>query len=321
MVCDNHSIEVSIMEKEKKKIDLIIIGSGIAGLTAGIYSARLKLLTLILEDELVGGQIRDSWLIENYPGFSSISGPELTEKIKQQAIEAGAVIDEFDIVKKIVLRDDIKIVETDNYIYEPTAVIIAAGSKKRRLPVNEEERYRGRGVHYCEVCDGQLYEGKNIIIVGGGNSAVGAALFLRKYASEITVVHQFDKFQADAKNIELLMNSPQIKVIWDSEIRSIYGDEKLKGIEIENVKNGEKKKIDIDGVFTFIGMVPRTDLYREFINIDRNGNIIADESCETNVKGVYAAGDVRTKRIRQLTTAASDGTVAALMAENYIKNK
>ena len=309
------------MNKATKNLDLIIIGSGPAGLTAGIYASRLKLNTLILEDEIVGGQIKDAYIVENYPGFSRISGTELIDKMQEQAINSGTLIDEFDKIISVKLTDNEKIIETQSYIYKPKAVIIAAGAKHRELPIPEEKKFHGNGIHYCELCDGHLYEGKNIAVVGGGNSAVGAVNFLSKYANKITLIHQFDKLQADQKSQEELFNNKKVEVLFDSEVRHAVGENSLEAVVLENIKTKETSELKLDGMFVYIGLVPRTELYKDYLKINNYGNIEAGETCETNVKGVFAAGDVRTKMFRQLTTAVSDGTVAALMTEKYILGK
>lgn len=308
------------MQKTEKDLDLLIIGGGTAGLTAGIYASRLKLDTLILEDEIMGGQIKDAYVVENYPGFMSVKGSDLTDIMAEQAKFAGAKIDEFDNIKSIKLSDNEKIIETLSFIYKPKALIIAAGAKKRPLPIPEEPKFLGKGIHYCELCDGHLYEGKHIVVVGGGNSAIGASLVLAKYASKLTIIHQFDSFNADKKTVDKLLQNDRVEVIWNSEIISASGDNFLDKIIVEDKKNLLRSEISCNAVFVYIGQEPRTDMYKEFLNVDRYGNIVAGETCETNIKGVYAAGDVRTKEFRQLTTATSDGTVAALMAEQYIKD-
>ena len=308
------------MQKTEKDLDLLIIGGGTAGLTAGIYASRLKLDTLILEDEIMGGQIKDAYVVENYPGFMSVKGSDLTDIMAEQAKFAGAKIDEFDNIKSIKLSDNEKIIETYSFIYKPKALIIAAGAKKRPLPIPEEPKFLGKGIHYCELCDGHLYEGKHIVVVGGGNSAIGASLVLAKYASKLTIIHQFDSFNADKKTVDKLLQNDRVEVIWNSEIISASGDNFLDKIIVEDKKNLLRSEISCNAVFVYIGQEPRTDMYKEFLDVDRYGNIVAGETCETNIKGVYAAGDVRTKEFRQLTTATSDGTVAALMAEQYIKD-
>lgn len=307
------------MNKKEKKLDLLIIGSGPAGLTAAIYAARLKLKTLILEDELVGGQIKDAYTVENYPGFISISGSDLIDKIQNQAVNYGVEIDEFDKIVSVKLTNNEKIIETKSYIYKPKAVIIAAGAKKRELPISEEKNFHGKGIHYCELCDGHLYEGKHIAVVGGGNSAVQAANFLSKYAKKITLIHKRNYLRADKKNQQELFDNKKVEILWNSKIQHAIGDNKLEAVLIENEK--ETYKLDLDGIFVYIGVAPRTDLYKDYLNLNSSGNIEAGETCETNIKGVFAAGDVRTKPFRQLTTAVSDGTTAALMAEKYIKNE
>lgn len=306
------------MSKKVKQVDLLIIGAGVAGLTAGIYAGRLKLNTLIIEDEIIGGQIRDAYIIENYPGFSSISGSDLIDKMQAQAIHSGATIDEFDNIVSVKLTDNEKIIESENYIYKPKAVIIAAGAKRKELPIPEEKKFRGSGIHYCEICDGHLYEGKHIAVVGGGSSSVGAAIFLSKYAEKITLIHRSEHLRADKKSQEELFNNKKINFLWNTQVKQAMGNELLESVLLENVNTKENTELKLDGIFVNIGSVPRTAMYKEYINIDSYGNIEASETCETNVKGVFAAGDVRVKEVRQLTTAASDGTIAALMAEKYI---
>lgn len=307
--------------KEEKRLDLVIIGSGPSGLTAAIYAARSRLDFIVLEDDLIGGQIRSTYVVENYPGFLSIGGQELVDKIYEQAIKAGANIDEFDPIISVRLTEEEKVVETENYIYKPEAVIIATGSKYRSLPIPEESTYHGNGIHHCELCDGEMYDGKDIVVVGGGNSAVEGAMFLSKYGKTVTIVHQFDTLQAEKRLQEELFRNKKIKIIWDSEVRHALGESRLESLQIENIKTKEVTNIKADGVFAYIGMIPKTELFKEYVKLNVWGYIEAGETTETNVKGVFVAGDVRSKIIRQLTTATADGTVAALMAERYIVEK
>lgn len=307
--------------KEEKRLDLVIIGSGPSGLTAAIYAARSRLDFIVLEDDLIGGQIRSTYVVENYPGFLSIGGQELVDKIYEQAIKAGANIDEFDPIISVRLTEEEKVVETENYIYKPEAVIIATGSKYRSLPIPEESTYHGNGIHHCELCDGEMYDGKDIVVVGGGNSAVEGAMFLSKYGKTVTIVHQFDTLQAEKRLQEELFRNEKIKIIWDSEVRHALGESRLESLQIENIKTKEVTNIKADGVFAYIGMIPKTELFKEYVKLNAWGYIEAGETTETNVKGVFVAGDVRSKIIRQLTTATADGTVAALMAERYIIEK
>ena len=300
---------------------MVIIGAGPAGLTAAIYALRAKLNTIVLENELVGGQIRETYTVENFPGFDFISGADLADNMEKHAKKVGADINEFGNIQRVKLTDDEKIIETDDTIYKTKAVIIATGAKARNLPIPEEEKLHGKVIHYCELCDGALYQGKDVVVVGGGNSAIEAAIFLTKYAKNITIVHQFDYFQAQKYSQDELFKHNNIKIIWDSEIRNIVGEDKIEKIIIENIKTKEKSDLKADGVFVYIGYEPKTELFKDYININKWGYIETDENMETNIKGVFAAGDVRNKTIRQLTTAVNDGTIAALMAEKYIGGK
>jgi thioredoxin reductase (NADPH) len=308
------------MDKPVKSIDVLIIGAGPAGLTAAIFTSKFKLSTLVLEDEIVGGQIKDAYTIENWPGFINISGNDFVGKVVEQALYYGAAIDEFDRIVSLTLTDTKKTIETESAVYKAKAVIIAAGSKRRELPIPEEKKFHGKGIHYCELCDGHIYDKKEIAVVGGGNSALLAVKFMTKYANKITIIQQFGYFQAEKKVQDEVLSNPKVKVLWDSEVRHAEGDNNLEALIIENIKTKEMSNLHVDGVFVFIGLVPRTDMYKEYISIDKYGYIVAGENTQTNVKGVYAAGDVRSKLFRQLTTAAGDGTVAALMAEKFINS-
>lgn len=309
------------MSKPQKSLDLLIIGAGVAGLTAGIYGARLKLKTLILEDEIIGGQIVDAYVIENYPGFDRIKGSELIDRMQEQARRAGAEIDEFDKIETVTLTDEEKIVETQNWIYRPAVVIIAAGMKRRELPIPQEKQFRGRGVHYCELCDGHIYNGKTIAVVGGGNGAVDAVNFLNKYANRIYLIHRLATLEADAVSQEKMVGNDKVVVMPNSRIIEARGETALNAIVVENLGTLGKSELPVDGIFVYIGFDPKTNLYQKEIILNEAGYIVADESCETNVQGVYAAGDIRTKGFRQLTTAAGDGTIAALQAEKYIRQR
>ncbi len=306
------------MEKEHKVLDLLIIGGGVTGLTAALYAGRMKLETLVLEGDLLGGQIVNAHEIENYPGFASIKGSELVEKIQQQAEFFGAIIDEFDSIVKVKLTDTKKIIETNSFIYEPKAVIIATGMTRRKLPLPEETKFLSKGIHYCELCDGHMYQDKIIAVVGGGNAALDAAKFLTKYAKKLYIIHRSGSLTADILTQESLIENPIVEVLLNTEIVKAEGSSVLEKLQLHDKKKDRDYALPVDGLFVNIGVVPNTAMFAEDLNIDGAGNIIAGEDCKTNVAGVFAAGDVRAKLIRQLTTATADGTVAALMAEKYI---
>ena len=309
------------MDKEIKKLDLIIIGGGPAGLTAAIYAGRAKLNTLLLEDKVLGGQVRNSYTIENYPGFKSIQGSELSDLLQSQAEESGTIIDEFDLIENIILSDDEKIVETESYIYKPKAIIIATGASPKKLPIPQESKFSGNGVHYCAVCDGALYEGKKIAVVGGGNSALEEAIFLTRFAEKVYLIRRHDYFKGEKTKVEAVFNNPKIEVMLNEDVIELNGNDKLEGIGLKNTKTNQITHMDMDAVFAYIGTEPKTDLVKKYINLNTYGYVVTDENMKTNVKGVYAAGDVREKEFRQITTAVADGTIALLSAEKYIVDK
>jgi len=308
------------MEKEHKAIDVVIIGSGVTGLTAALYTGRMKLSTIVLETDLVGGQIVNASEIENYPGFTSIRGSELVEKIRQQAEFFGASIDEFDKIIKVELTDKKKIVETESFVYEPKVVIIATGMTRRKLPLPEESRFLSKGIHYCELCDGHMYQDKTIAVVGGGNAALDAAKFLTKYAKKLYIIHRSPALTADALTQDSVLKNPMVEVLLNTEILKAKGDKVLETLELYGKTEGKTYDLPVDGLFVDIGVIPNTSMFSKYVNIDLAGNILAGEDCRTNVAGVFAAGDVRAKQVRQLTTAMADGTVAAILAEKYIGN-
>ena len=306
------------MAKEVKELDLIIIGGGPAGLTAAIYAGRAKLNTLLLENKILGGQVRNSFTIENYPGFKSIEGGKLADLIQEQAAEFGAVIDEFDLIENIYLSDEEKTVETETYIYKPKAVIIATGAVPRKLPIKGENEFAGRGIHYCAVCDGAMYEGKNIAVVGGGNSALEEALFLTRFAEKVYLVRRYDYFRGEQSVIDEVFNHPKIEVLLNEDMIEAKGDDFLNSVVLKNTVSKEISELKVDAVFGYIGTEPKTADIKEYLNLTEQGYIITDEDMQTNIKGVYAAGDVRDKKFRQITTAVADGTIALLNAEKYI---
>ena len=307
------------MEKMTVKKDIVIIGAGIAGLTAALYSGRMNLETIVLENAIVGGQIANATGIENYPGFMSVAGKDLIETVQKQAENVGAVIDEFDVIERLELQNKVKLVETANYIYETPVVIIASGMNRRKLPLAEEAKYANRGVHYCELCDGHMYQDKIISVMGGGNAALDAANFLTKYASKLYIIHR-SQFRADELTQEKVKNNPKIEIMLDTEIKKLFGDNRLKRIEVFDKESQTSKILDVDAIFVNIGVEPNNHLFKDQVKLSERGHILAGEDCRTNLEGVFAAGDIREKEIHQLTTAASDGTTAALLAEKYIRS-
>ncbi|CUU45225.1 thioredoxin-disulfide reductase [Clostridium beijerinckii] len=309
------------MSKEKKELDLIIIGGGPAGLTAAMYAGRAKLDTLLLENELVGGQVRNSYTIENYPGFKSIGGGDLADIFQEQARDLGANIDEFDSIEKIYISDDEKIIETESYVYQPKAVIIATGAAPRKLPIPQEEQFSGRGIHYCAICDGALYQGKKVAVVGGGNSALEESIFLTRFAEKVYLIRRYDYFKGEQSLIDEVFNNPKIEVLLNKDLIQANGKEFLESVIIKDTKTQETSSLDVNAVFGYIGTEPRTKEVKDYIKLNEQGYIITDEDLQTNIQGVYAAGDVRQKKYRQITTAVSDGTIALLNAEKYILRK
>ena len=307
------------MGKEHRKRDVVIIGAGMAGLTAALYAGRSGLSVLVLESELVGGQIANAAGIENYPGVLSVRGGELISAVQNQAEKFGAVVDEFDPIVRVELSAQPKIIETESAVYEAGAVILATGMKRRKLPLAEAGRYEGRGVHYCEFCDGQAYQGKKVAVIGGGNAAVDAAEYLSKLASKLYLI-QRSELRADAVSVKRLRAHKNVEILLHTEPRALSGDKRLTAATLFDRKAETMKELPIDAIFVNIGVEPNTALFANQVKTDKAGNIVAGEDCRTNLDGVFAAGDVRTKEVRQLTTAAADGTVAALGAVKYLRS-
>ncbi|HOI28911.1 MAG TPA: thioredoxin-disulfide reductase [Melioribacteraceae bacterium] len=299
--------------------DVIVIGAGAAGLTAGIYLSRAKVNTLILNEGAVGGQMVLTHEIANYPGVESISGYELARIMKSQAQKFGCTIKSNLKITGMNLQGEIKEITVNNKdVYTAHAVIIATGGKSRTIGAPGEDRFKGKGISYCATCDGDFFQDKEIVVVGGGNSALEEAVSLTKYASKVTIVHQFDHFQAFEHYIDEARKNPKINFIMESKIIEFSGDEKLERIKIQNQNTGEITKMTIDGVFIFIGYVPNTEKIAGILDLNQYGEIVVDKNMSTNLKGVYAAGDSIAKRYRQVTTAVADGTIAALSAAEYV---
>jgi thioredoxin reductase (NADPH) len=304
-----------------KHFDVIVIGGGAAGLTAGIYLSRAKLNTLILNEGAIGGQMVLTHEIANYPGIENISGYELARKMKSQAQKFGCSIKSNIKITSLELKEEIKrIIVNDNDVFTSDAVIIATGGKSRMIGAIGENDFKGKGISYCATCDGDFFQDKEIIVVGGGNSALEEAVSLTRYASKVTIVHQFDHFQAFEYYVNEAKKNSKIDFIMESKIIEFIGNEKLSSVRIQNQRTEEISEMKIDGAFIFIGYVPNTETLEGIIELNESKEIIVDKNLMTNLPGVYAAGDSIQKRYRQVTTAVGDGTIAALGAAEYINN-
>ena len=301
--------------------DVIIIGAGAAGLTAGIYLSRAKVNTLILNEGAVGGQMVLTHEIANYPGVENISGYELARIMKSQAQKFGCKIKSNVKITSLELNEEIKKVTVNNKdIYTSNAVIISTGGKSRMIGAKGEEEFKGKGISYCATCDGDFFQDKEIIVVGGGNSALEEAVSLTKYASKVTIVHQFDHFQAFEHYVEEAKNNDKINFVMESKIIEFIGNEKLESVKIRNQATNEITEMKIDGVFIFIGYVPNTESLEGLVELNAWKEIVVDKDMRTNLEGVFAAGDSIQKKYRQVTTAVADGTIAALTAADYLNN-
>lgn len=300
--------------------DVIIIGSGPAGLSAGIYAARGGLKTVVLERAIIGGQITSAHQVENYPGFpESIEGFELTERMRQQAERFQAqFLDEE--VTAIGMEGLCKIVETRENTYRTKALIVCTGAYPRRLNVPGEERFTGRGVSYCATCDGALYRDKVVAVIGGGDSAVEEGIYLTHFARKVYIIHRRDELRAQKILQERAFQNPKIEFIWNSVVQEIYGTDKIEKLEIFNRQTRKISYLPVDGVFIYVGILPNNKLLESRINLDEAGFVYTDEFMHTNIPGVYAAGDIRHKILRQVVTATSDGAIAAFSAEKWIRD-
>ena len=298
--------------------DILIVGSGPAGITASIYAARSQKSVLVLEKQAFGGLIINSPKIENYPGFNSISGLELADKFVVQAMDLGVCF-EFDEILKVEKENDLYKLTGEYNEYLGKTLIIATGSKHRKLNLENEDNLTGHGVSYCAVCDGPFYKGQDVVIVGGGNSAMQEAILLSSYCTSVTMVQNLEKLTGESSSYETIKNTPNIKVLYNKKVIKLNGEKNLESIVIEDQKTKEQEVINTKSVFVAIGQVANNDVFNEICKLDNNGFIITNELCEVNNEGVYAAGDCRQKRIRQVSTAISDGTIAAVRAIEYLE--
>lgn len=299
-------------------LDVMIIGGGPAGMTAGLYAVRQGLKAAVYEKLMVGGQASTTNIIENYPGYpAGIGGPELMMAFQQQAENAGCEI-RYDEIQNLALDGDIKKAYTSEGAVEARTCILSMGAQPRNLDIPGEEAFRGRGVSYCATCDGAFYRGKSALIVGGGNTAAEDALYLAGLCEKVYIIHRRDALRADSLLVARLKAAPNIEIIWNSVPLEFAGSASLERAVIQNVRTHEVSELEIAGAFVAVGQTPRTELVQGQLELDKAGFIVADETTATSLKGVYAAGDIRTKALRQVITAAADGAVAASMAGKYI---
>ncbi len=297
--------------------DLIIIGGGPAGLTAGIYAVRYGLNTIVLEKDVLPGQIAATDLIENYTGFTAISGPELMQRFKEHAQTVGVKIESAE-VSSIISEDGRKVVVTDTGNLVSKALVIATGANPKKLGIPGEKEFMGKGVSYCATCDAPFYKGKTVMVIGGGESALTDALILSNIVKKVYIVHRRDKLRASMILQERVSKKPNIEIIWDNVPEEIQGKTGVENIILRNLKTGDMNTMPVEGVFVYIGILPNT----EFIDVKKNssGFILTNEKLETSVQGIYAAGDCRDTSIWQVVTAVADGAVAAVSAHEYVMN-
>ena len=298
--------------------DVIVVGGGPAGLTAAVYARRANKSVLVLEKGTFGGQITHSPKVENLPGFTEISGNAFAERLVEQALEQGAEMEMCEVLR--VEDGPVKRVHTDDGVYEAKAVILAAGATHRMLGLPGEDRFVGEGISFCAVCDGAFYRGRTVAVIGGGNSALQEALLLSDLADKVTVVQNLNFLTGEQKLQEQLAARDNVEVILGTVVDGILGEDALTGLRLRREADGALSEIALDGVFVAIGLIPQNEPFADLIPLDARGYAAADENCTTGKPGVFVAGDARAKRIRQVTTAAADGAVAALAACDYIDN-
>ncbi|MBE5949722.1 MAG: thioredoxin-disulfide reductase [Lachnospiraceae bacterium] len=302
-----------------KIYDLIIIGGGPAGLSAAVYAERAKLDMILLEKAPVsGGQVLNTYEVDNYLGLPGINGFDLGMKFKEHAEKLGVTFKDGDVVS-IDVKGDVKSIVTDKETYKAKSVIIATGAAHRKLGVPGEEELSGMGVSYCATCDGAFFKGREVAVVGGGDVAVEDAIFLARLCEKVYVIHRRDEFRAAKTLVESLKQCPNVEIIWDSVVEEIKGEDEVQAVSLKNVKTGENSEVELQGVFVAVGMLPNTSAFAGGpIDLDATGYIKAGEDCATNVAGVFAAGDVRTKSLRQIVTAVADGANAVTSVEKYL---
>lgn len=297
--------------------DMIIVGAGTAGLSAAIYGARAGKKVLVLEANTYGGQIVRSPEVENYPGIAHISGYEFAQNLYEQAVNLGAEV-EFENVVEIRADGREKYVVTEENEYTALSIILATGAINRPLGVEGEDNFVGAGISYCATCDGAFFKGKDVAVVGGGSTALEDALFLSAYCRKVYLIHRRDAFRGEQKYVDNLKTKDNIEFVLNSQVTTLHGDNFLEAVEVQDKFSGETRTIPVAGLFVAIGQMPQNASFANLVQLDKSGYITAGEDCRTNVEGIFTAGDCRTKTVRQLTTAASDGATAALAACEYL---
>jgi thioredoxin reductase (NADPH) len=307
----------------EKIYDLIIIGSGPAGLCAAIYAQRAKLSCITIErNYMSGGQVINTYEVDNYPGLPGINGFDMAQQFRAHAEKLGAEFVEAEVKKIELLEDDVKKIVTENDCFYAKSIIIATGAKHRTLSVKGEEELAGMGVSYCATCDGAFFKNKTVAVVGGGDVAVEDAIFLARACEKVYLIHRRDELRAAKVLQEAALAEEKIVPIWNSVVTEITGEDKVESIKLQNVTTKEAKELSVVGIFVAVGIQPNTELFEEILNLDKNGYIEAGEDCKTSVEGIFAAGDVRTKPLRQIITAAADGANAVTSVQEYlIQNK
>lgn len=299
--------------------DIIIIGSGPAGLSAAIYAQRACLDTIVIEKNgISGGQVLNTWEVDNYPGVPGVTGFELSRQFREHANKLGARVVQDEVVQ-VELSGNVKKVVCEEETYEARCVILASGAHHRTLEVPGEEELRGAGVSYCATCDGAFFRGRTVAVVGGGDAALEDAIFLARMCEKVYIVHRRDKLRGAKRLQERLQALENIEFVWNSETVAIEGNAQVEALRLRQTKTGEERRLDVDGVFIAVGIAPESELYAGQLELDEQGYIRADESGQTSVPGVFAAGDVRTKALRQILTAASDGANCVASAERYLQ--
>jgi thioredoxin reductase (NADPH) len=305
----------------EKVYDVLIIGGGPAGLTAGLYTSRAKLDTLLVERMIMGGQVMTTTKVENYPGFpGGIDGPDLMVRFQEHCQEFGLQV-EYGEVENLIDLGEEKIVVVDGREVRTRAVIVTTGAEPRKLGIPGEQEFTGRGVSYCATCDGAFFRNVPVAIVGGGDTAAEEALFLTRFANKVTLIHRRDQLRATKVLQDRLASNEKIELLWNTLVERVEGDSSgVKAIEIKDLVSGEKRSLSLEGLFVAVGVTPKAHFLASVLTLDADGYILTDAECRTSMSGVFAAGDVRKKILKQIATAVGDGAVAAIMAEKYLED-